>query len=112
MPKQPILGPLQPIWDSWEPHRNFIDGLPNIYFENIIQIQFNEIADHTGAGEPSEKVNHEIVDIISICLNWLRSRGLDDQGVADAIRTRAPKYSDVGEGAAGIIERYNREYGL
>ena len=110
--KQPILGPLQPIWDAWEGHRDFIDGLPDIYFESLIQIQFNEIDDHKEADNPPEKTTNEIVDVMSICLNWLRSRGLDDQGVADAIGARAPKYSDAGEGAAAIIERYNQEYGL
>ena len=110
--EQPVLGPLQPIWDSWTPQQDFIDGLPDIYFRNVITIQFNEIDDHVEAGNPPEKVHNEIVDIMSICLNWLRSKGLDDQGVAAAITARAPKYSDTGEGTAAIIERYNRVYGL
>ncbi len=108
MPKQPILGPLQPIWDAWKEHREFIDGLPNIYFESIIQIQFDEIADHEAAGHPPERTYNEIVDVFSVCLNWLRSKGLDDQGVADVITARLTRYADT----AGIIKKYNEEYGL
>lgn len=106
--KKPVLGPLQPIWDAWEEHRDFIDGLPNVYFQNIISIQFNEIEDHEEQGRPPEKVANEIVDIMSLCLNWLRSKGLDDQGVADAIAARLPRYTDT----AAIIEKYAEEYGL
>ncbi len=106
--KQSILGPLQPIWDAWEEHRDFIDGMPNIYFENVIRIQFNEIDDHKEAGHPPERTTNEIIDVISICLNWLRSRGLDDQGVADAIAARTPRFDDT----ASIIKKYNEEYYL
>lgn len=105
---QPVLGPLQPIWDAWEEHRAFIDGLPNVYFQNVISIQFNEIDDHAEAGDLPEKTNSEIVDIISISLNWFRSKGLDDQGVADAISARLTRYADT----AAIIKKYNEEYGL
>lgn len=106
--EQPVLGPLQPIWDAWEEHRDFIEGIPNLYFQNVISIQFNEIDDHTEAGHPPEKTDNEIVDIMSICLNWLRSRGHDDQGVADSISARLIRYADT----QGIIDKYQSEYGL
>lgn len=103
-----VLGPLQPIWDAWVPHHQFIDGIPSVYFDILQKIQLNEIEDHEEAGDPPEKVNNEIVDMMSIGLNWLRSRGLDDQGVADAIKARLTRYADT----QGIIDKYNREYGI
>ena len=106
--KKPILGPLQPIWDAWEEQRDFIDGIPDIYFESIIWIQFNEIDDHKEAGHPPERTTNEIVDIMSICLNWLRARGYDDQGVADAIAARTPRFDDT----ASIIRKYEEDYWL
>lgn len=106
--KQPVLGPLQGIWDAWNDQENFIDGMPNIYFENVIRIQFGEIDDHAEAGHPPEKTNNEIVDILSICLNWLRSRGLDDKGVAAAIEARLTRFADT----ETIVQKYNKEYGL
>lgn len=106
--KQPVLGPLQDIWDAWNGQQDFVDGMPNIYFENVIRIQFGEIDDHAEAGHPPEKINNEIVDIISISLNWLRSRGLDDKGVADAIKARLTRFDDT----AAIVKKYNDIYGL
>ncbi|KKN77098.1 hypothetical protein LCGC14_0364390 [marine sediment metagenome] len=103
-----VLGPLQPIWDAWRKHDEFIDGIPNIYFQTVIAIQFNEIDDHVEAGHPPEKIDNEIVDVMSICLNWLRSRGKDDKGVAAAIEARLTRYADT----QGIIDKYAREYGL
>jgi len=107
-PKKAVLGPLQPIWDAWNSQADFVDGIPNIYFENVIRIQFNEIEDHVAAGQNGVKINNEIVDIMSICMNWLRSRGLNDQAVADAITARSPRFDDT----AGIIQKYNELYGL
>ncbi len=106
--KPPVLGPLQPIWDAWCSEEYFIDGIPNLYFRNVITIQFNEIDDHEAAGHPIERVRNEIVDVMSICMNWLRSTGLDDVGVAQAMANRLPRYDDV----AGIVRKYNEEYGL
>ncbi len=106
--KQPVLGPLQSIWNAWSNQAEFVDGLPNIYFENVIRIQFNEIDDHVEDGCLPVKINNEIVDIMSICMNWLRSRGLDDQGVADAIRARSPRFDDT----QSIIDKYADLYGL
>jgi len=105
---QPPLGPLQPIWDAWESHRDYIDGLPNIYFRNVIEIQLNEIDDHVEAGNPPDKVENEIVDIISICMNWFRSRGFSDQDVVEAIQYRLPRFDDT----QGIMDKYNERYGL
>ena len=102
------LGPLQPIWNAWIPHHDFIDGIPNVYFEMLQRIQLNEINDHEAAGAPPEKINNEIVDMMSIGLNWLRSRGLTAQGVADAIEARLIRYADT----QAIIDKYAREYGI
>ena len=106
--KQPVLGPLQPIFDAWTPHEQFIDGMPNLYFRNVICIQFNEIDDHEAAGHPVEKTRNEIIDIMSICMNWLRSTGLDEGGVAEAMGNRVPRYEDTG----AIIKKYNDLYGM
>ncbi len=106
--KQSLLGPLQPIWDAWDKHNQFLDGIPSIYFKNVISIQFNEIDDHEEAGHPIERIRNEIVDIMSISMNWLRSTGLDDKGVAEAIGNRLTRYADT----EAILLKYNEEYGL
>ena len=107
MAKKRPLGPLQDVWDAWTPMQDFVDGIPYVYFENVLRIQLNEIEDHHNAGE-QDKIDKEIVDIMSVCLNWFRSRGLSDQDVADAIKARTNRFADV----QAICDSYNERYGL
>lgn len=102
------LGPLQDIWEAWIPCTEFVDGMPDIYFRNILTIQMNEIDDHVEAGDPLEKVINEMVDLMSVSMNWMRSKGLTDVDVAEAIHRRTSRFIDV----QAIMDQYNENYGL
>ncbi len=105
---EPVLGVFQDMFDAWIPVTDFVDGIPDVYFRNILTIQMNEIDDHVCDMAPMEKVINEMVDIISVTFNWMRSKGLDDQGIADAVVRRTSRFADV----QAIMDSYNERYGL
>ncbi len=82
--------------------------MPDIYFRNILTIQMNEIDDHVEAGAPLEKSINEMVDLMSVSMNWMRSKGLTDMDVAEAIHRRTSRFIDV----QAIMDSYNETYGL
>ena len=98
------LGPFQIIWDAWTPaeevHRNQVSD----YFINIIRDQFVEywicaLCLNTG------KADNEIMDIISVSMNWLRSRGYTDKDVATLAKSRSKRYE-------GHTDEIIKKYGL
>ncbi len=105
---EPILGVFQDIYDAWESATDFINGMPDIYFRNVLTIQMNEIDEHEDAEAPLEKKTNEMVDIISVTFNWMRSKGLDDVGIRHAVIRRTSRFADVD----AIMAKYNEEYGL
>ena len=96
------------MFDAWESSTDFVDGMPEVYFRNVLTIQMNEIDDHIEAKAPLEKVTNEMVDIISVTFNWMRSKGLDAQGISDAVKRRTSRFADVD----AILAKYNDLYGL
>ncbi len=107
LPKGP-LGVFQGVWNNWSPATEYVDGIPDIYFRNVLTIQMNEIDDHHEAGAPLEKKINEMVDIISVTFNWMRSHGLNDKDVAEAVKRRTAQFIDCQE----IMDSYNERYGL
>ena len=105
---EPILGVFQDMYDAWESATDFIDGMPDIYFRSVLIIQMNEIDDHVCDLMPIEKITNEMVDIISVTFNWMRSKGLDAQGISDAVKRRTSRFADVD----AIMAKYNDLYGL
>lgn len=107
-----VLGPLQDIWNAWDDPEVQAQVCTKAwsYFPKVISIQFQEAWGHHLEGE-GEKSANEVVDILSVCLNWLRWMGhTTPESVAERIRTRA---ANRYEGQAqAILDKYARKYGL
>jgi hypothetical protein len=99
------LGPLQGAWDAWESHTEYIHGLKPAYFQTIILAQLVEVQEHLSAHEDTHAAK-EVIDIISVCLNWLRSMHLNDSAIAALIceRTRT-RYTGQ---TADIMKKYRK----
>ena len=78
------LGPFQDIWDAWDPVDARVIKQPASHFPAVIQLQLNE-----AAAESINSRGKEVVDIISVSLNWLRWLGYSPAEVADLVRARA-----------------------
>jgi hypothetical protein len=76
-----------------------------VYFQTIILAQLVEVQEHLSAHEDA-RVAKEVIDIIIVCLNWLRSMGLDDCAIADLMceRTRT-RYTGQ---TADIMKKYKK----
>ena len=100
----PVLGPLQPIWDAWLPIAREINAQPESHFAATLRYQLVELDD--ASEQYRQSVNSEaedaclahymdeVVDVISVALNWLRWLGLNDKEAAFVIRRRAKRYAD------------------
>lgn len=101
------IDPLQGIWDAWTPVKNRVWNKPPHYFPSIIQLQLIEILNHDNT---KGKAN-EVVDIISICINWLRWMNYDKlDDIAELIWARVKtRYSNQ---ATEILDKYYAKYGL
>ena len=85
------LGPFQSTWDAW----NVVDVRckmqPRSHFPRVVELQLKEIE---AAWPDKAGVTKEVVDIISIALNWLRWLGFTDEEVAGVVEQRSLRYSD------------------
>lgn len=111
-PESP-LGVFQEMWDAWSPVHPLDDtyrgALELDHFCWLICTQMDEIRAHESAGEHA-RLDNEIVDLISIAMNWLRHRGYGQphafaNAIAARVRTRY-----VGNTAA-IVARDRERYG-
>lgn len=104
-----VLGPLQPMWDAWTPAQKQVSGKRFTQFVNIMGVQFDEAESHLTNGEDDRAAN-EIVDCISIALNWLRCLGYTQpEEVAELLRRRAATRYE-GQTQA-ILDKYNKYHG-
>ena len=94
------LGPFQAIVDAWAPAHDRVMIQPVSHFPEVIRIQVEEAL---AESPKSLRQVNEIIDIISVALNWLRWTGLDDAAIADFVRSRAQnRYFDPD----AIFEKY------
>ena len=105
-----MLGPLQDAWDAWSGVQEQVSAKPWYHFPTVIAIQFAEAAEHKAHGQP-ERAANEIVDIMSVCLNWLRWMGYTTpKSVATIIRARAAnRYAGQTQ---AILDKYQQKYGI
>ena len=103
------LGPLQAVWDAWEPVTKGIIGKPASHFILTLVVQIAEILAALEAGDKAHAAE-EMVDLMSVAQNWMRSIGLSDLEVAEAIVKRAQERY-VGQ-AAKIMKKYEKAYGV
>lgn len=101
------LGPMQAAYDFWTPVISDIKHKPVGHFLAVIPLQVAEAMEQIKSGD-ARHAAAEVVDCISVCINWLRWMGYDDEGIAQAMAERATRYVD----AKGIIEKYERTYGV
>jgi len=94
-----VLGPFQDIWDAWDEVHNRLMVQPETHFTSTILTQLEE-----AEAEPRDTRAKEVIDIISVSLNWLRWLGYGPEMVAQAVQDRAAKRY-VGQGEA-IFEKY------
>lgn len=81
------LGVLQHLWDAWMPEHNNILRAPADLFPPAYLAQLKEIKEHLRDGDEDKALN-EIVDMISLSVNWLRWFGLKPQDIAELIDKR------------------------
>ncbi|GAB3873569.1 hypothetical protein GCM10029964_014050 [Kibdelosporangium lantanae] len=68
------LGALQDLWDAWDPaHREMLTKEPE-HFYVAWQVQVDELRQHLRDNDKRAALN-EMVDIISISLNFMRNMG-------------------------------------
>ncbi len=107
--KQDPLGPLQPAYDTWSEVQEQVLDKPLSHFMPTITIQMLEVYEHVASGRVDKAIN-EVVDILSVSLNWLRWFGLDDVEIAEAIRARtATRYEGK---AQEILDKYAATWGI
>lgn len=100
LPSDNPLGPLQDIWDAWSPNDRDIVSKPEIYFERLFISQLVELFNCRDL----DRAYNELVDIMAVCLNYMRSFGETPDHIATIIRTRArERYKDR---VAEILEKY------
>ena len=80
----PGLGVFQDIWDAWDSVEQRVMELSEGSHLKIVQHQLHEIL---GASDRQSELN-EIVDIISVSLNWLRWHGLNTADIAALVQKR------------------------
>ena len=92
------LGPLQAVWDAWDEVHALVMAQPDSHFAAAIQLQLAE-----AAAEPVETRTKEVIDVISVALNWLRYLGHTPESTAQAIRDRAG-YRYAGQSQAIFVK--------
>jgi hypothetical protein len=103
MREHEVLGPLQTMWDVWSEVQDLNMQFDTTHYWDLITDQIIEITTHLREGHP-EKAKNEMVDIISIAMNWLRRMGVSTpQELADCIEARV-KERYVGK-VREIVER-------
>jgi hypothetical protein len=84
------LGALQDLWDAWDPaHQEMLTKEPE-HFYVAWQVQIDELQHHLRE-ENKHAALKEMVDIISISLNFMRNMGCSPADVAELVRERADK---------------------
>lgn len=80
------LGELSHLWDAWTPHEFEMRELNPEYFAYFIAWQMQEIEDEEYSLDVQSR---EVIDIISLCFNWLRSLGYNEIDVAELAKLRS-----------------------
>ena len=81
-----VLGPFQDIWDAWEPVNERTMRQPVDHFDVSLRMQLDEIE----VEDPkSIRTTKEIIDIISLALNWMRWQGHTPGSIAALVKWRA-----------------------
>jgi hypothetical protein len=90
----PFVAPWR-AWDkSWERWKTYDEG----HFAHAIYHQLLELAECDDEHKPKE-----LVDIISITLNWMRRLGMEPEDIAQTVMDRArTRYSDTD----AILDKY------
>lgn len=84
------LGALQDLWDAWDPaHQEMLAKDPE-HFYAAWRVQVDELRQHLRDNNKRAALN-EIVDVISISLNFMRNMGCSPADVAELVRERADK---------------------
>jgi len=82
------LGAFGCIWATWKESEERIKQQSPTYFMKVINTQLDEIIECYDMCD-REHMKLEIIDIISVCLNWFRWLGCDDEEIAVAAIQRA-----------------------
>ena len=75
------------FYDAWEPSHHEILKTSRKEFEDAIIIKIGEINESLAQGDTKHAL-FEMADIISLSLNWMRSKGLVPQDMRDIISER------------------------
>ena len=103
------LGPLQGMRDAWDRVHDQVMAKPSSHFRISIGIQMDEVDKEIAKGNGSHAAK-EMVDILSVTLNWMRWLGLSAGEIAHVIRARA---ADRYEGQAqNILDKYAKKFGI
>ena len=101
------LGVLNLICDIWDQVNDRVVQLPPAHFAASLIIQIAEALEHIKDGDKAAATK-EVVDIISVSLNWLRAFGLDRRGIEELILLRLSRYADP----VAIMDKYRKVYGI
>jgi len=97
------LGALQDLWNAWDPaHQEMLTKEPE-HFYVAWQVQVDELQQHLRDKNKRAALN-EMVDIISISLNFMRNMGCSPADVAELVRERADKR--MKDQTAEILKKY------
>ena len=99
------LGPFVATWLAWDKTWDVWKDYDEGHFAHAVYHQLLELTEIPDAHKPKE-----LVDIISIVLNWMRVIGMTPEDIAQTVMDRArTRYSDTQE----ILDKYNvlREHG-
>ena len=70
------LGVLKEMWDAWTPAQDINKTFLDEHYEGLLADQCSEIEEHFQNNEP-QRALYEMVDIISVAMNWLRRHGVE-----------------------------------
>ena len=87
------LGPFVSTWMAWSKTWDIWKSYPDAHFAYAIEQQLEELDDC----DDDHKAK-ELVDIMSITLNWMRQLGLTPEEIAQAVMNRArTRYNNTEE---------------
>ncbi len=95
--------------DTWDEVHDQVVEKPRYHFLRTLGIQLEEVEDDLDRGDLPHAAK-EMVDIISVTLNWMRWLGLSAEDIAKVIKTRTEtRY--LGQ-AQDILDKYWKEYAI